>query len=56
MAKVCPLTNEKVLYLECLECEEKECRKDTKHNTNLYKICNNTKQLDLDNENKLEKD
>lgn len=24
MAKICPLNNEKVLYLECNECEEKE--------------------------------
>lgn len=23
MAKICPLTDEKVLYLECNECEEK---------------------------------
>lgn len=27
MAKFCPVQNRKVLYLECLECEEKECRK-----------------------------
>lgn len=27
MAKICPETNEKVLYLECLECEKrKECK------------------------------
>lgn len=27
MARMCPLTGEKVLYQECLECEEKEkCR------------------------------
>lgn len=30
MAKWCPLTGEKVLYLECLECDEKVC-KDLKH-------------------------
>lgn len=28
MAKFCPVQNRKVLYLECLECEEKECRKE----------------------------
>ena len=26
MAKRCPLTGDVVLYLECVECEEKECR------------------------------
>lgn len=26
MSKICPLTNEKVLYLDCLDCETKECR------------------------------
>lgn len=28
MAKFCPVQNRKVLYLECLECEQKECRKE----------------------------
>lgn len=33
MAKICPISNEKVLYLECLECEEKICKKNyTKKN------------------------
>lgn len=27
MAKICPETNEKVLYIECIECETKTCRK-----------------------------
>lgn len=27
MAKICPETNEPVLYIECLECEEKTCRR-----------------------------
>ena len=27
MAKYCPVTNDKVLYLECLECEEKICKR-----------------------------
>jgi len=27
MAKICPITNKSVLYLDCLECEEKICRK-----------------------------
>jgi len=26
MAKVCPVTGRRVLYLQCLECEDKECR------------------------------
>lgn len=26
MAKICPITNEKVLYLTCLECAEKICK------------------------------
>lgn len=25
MAKWCPITNSKVVYLECLECEERIC-------------------------------
>lgn len=29
MAKICPITNDKVLYLDCLECEEKICKKHT---------------------------
>ena len=28
MAILCPITNEKVLYLDCLECDEKICKKD----------------------------
>ena len=28
MSKLCPITKERVLYTECLECEEKIC-KDT---------------------------
>lgn len=26
MAKKCPITNRYVLYLDCLECEDKSCR------------------------------
>lgn len=29
MAKVCPITKEKVLYLECLECEYRNKCKET---------------------------
>lgn len=29
MAKICPFTGSYVLYLDCLECEEKECEKVT---------------------------
>ena len=28
MAIYCPAVNEKVLYLTCLECEDKICKKD----------------------------
>lgn len=28
MAKICPITGERVLYQECLECNEKVCRKN----------------------------
>lgn len=34
MAKFCPIRNAKVVYLECLECEEKECQKFKKHVSN----------------------
>ena len=27
MSKICPETNKTVLYLDCLECETKSCRK-----------------------------
>ncbi len=27
MAKICPVTDEPVLYLECLECDDKVCKK-----------------------------
>lgn len=27
MAKYCPVKNGAVLYLECMECEERECEK-----------------------------
>ena len=31
MAIYCPLVNRKVIYLDCLECEDKVCKKrDTK--------------------------
>lgn len=26
MSKICPISKEKVLYLDCLECEEKKCK------------------------------
>lgn len=28
MAKFCPVRNERVVYLDCLECEGKECQKE----------------------------
>ncbi len=30
MAKICPVTGSSVLYLDCLECEEKLCKKRRK--------------------------
>lgn len=30
MAKICPVTNDKVLYLDCLECDDKICLKPDK--------------------------
>lgn len=32
MAKICPITSSPVLYLDCLECEEKICKKGKKIN------------------------
>ena len=29
MAHICPETNDTVLYLDCLDCDTKSCRKDT---------------------------
>ena len=29
MAKICPITNDKVLYLDCLECDDKVCLSST---------------------------
>lgn len=27
MSKICPMTGDVVLYLECIECDEKVCRR-----------------------------
>ena len=32
MAKLCPITNSYVLYLDCLECDEKDCEKIGENN------------------------
>lgn len=29
MSKYCPILNRKVVYLDCLECDEKICQKET---------------------------
>lgn len=34
MAIYCPAVNEKVLYLTCLECEDKICKKDMSKSEN----------------------
>ena len=41
MAKICPVTKEKVLYLDCLECDEKGiCKKEKRRERN-EEIINN---------------
>ena len=35
MAKICPLTNEKVLYLECNECDDKQLCRELNRNHDL---------------------
>lgn len=52
MAKICPVTKKYVLYLDCLECEEKECMNnrnssniDSKENIKIDKDKNNQKQI-----------
>lgn len=34
MAKYCPIVNKRVIYLECAECEEKLCKKETQDTIN----------------------
>lgn len=41
MSKYCPIINGKVVYLECLECEEKKCRDTNAKNTNSFNKDNN---------------
>ena len=38
MSRYCPLTESKVLYLQCLECEDKACRKIGTDNNMFYCI------------------
>lgn len=42
MAKHCPLYNCKVLYLDCLECENKICKKEINKNVKRNKETINT--------------
>ena len=35
MAKICPLTNEKVLYLDCNECDDKQLCRELSRNSDL---------------------
>lgn len=44
MAKLCPITKTKVLYLDCLECEEKEC-KNEKSNYETSTDCVHSKEI-----------
>lgn len=44
MSKYCPILKRKVIYLDCLECEDKQCEKkqennqdNKQHNQNLTK-------------------
>ena len=41
MSKYCPITNSNVVYLECLDCDEKLCEKNI----------NKTEQLDIKENN-----
>lgn len=34
MAKICPESGERVIYLTCLECESQACRTNTKEKSN----------------------
>ena len=40
MAKMCPITKEKVLYLECLECEQKGKCKQLSKKIDKQSTCN----------------
>ena len=33
MARICPITNEKVLYTACVECDDKVCRMPVSNET-----------------------
>lgn len=46
MAKWCPIINEKVVYLQCQECEEKLCLEK-----NNIKETRNKDGIDKDNQN-----
>ena len=49
MSKICPDTGEKVIYLECLECDTKSCEKMTatyKHNRNNREKKNDNRHKD----------
>ena len=39
MAKYCPIVNHKVVYLECLECEDRQCEKRDHAPKNLCETC-----------------
>lgn len=45
MAKICPLTNEKVLYLDCNECDDKQlCRKLSRNSDLISSILSDKKE------------
>ena len=46
MAKICPLTNEKVLYLDCNECDDKQlCRKLSRNSDLISSILSDKKKI-----------
>ncbi len=48
MAKICPVINEPVLYLECLECDDKVCKK-MKNENNIEKTVLHKKIINKNN-------
>ena len=58
MSKMCPIVNAKVVYLECLECEDRVCEcsndnpqevidRDSSKNSLNTKSCSNNRQLNI---------
>ncbi len=48
MAKICPQTGEKVLYLDCLDCDEKTCKEGRAQNEEVYDKLHRLKDKNAD--------